>query len=161
MKLRQDFNINDHEVTQTSRHGASASRRSCIPRQGRSLTLLEIGVGTGSTRQMWQGFAPMTTVVGIDTDADRMTTNKQDTHIHISIRDPSGAAFLNPLEDEFGPFVLVLDEGSHPRGHILTIFKHPHPRLPKKGTPDGRRSPLRLRAGGRRRVTGGQPASRG
>lgn len=83
-------------------------------------TMLEIGVWTGGSLRMWEKYFPSSTVIGIDNDP--VAKQHQGGRIQIETADQSRLDHLLEIGQRFGPFELVIDDGSHLWDHqILTL----------------------------------------
>jgi cephalosporin hydroxylase len=81
---------------------------------------------------MWRRyFGPLARIVGID--IDRKCKAHEESGVEVRIGDQSDPAFLKSLADEFGPFDVVLDDGSHQMAHIRATFDVLYPPMPKNG----------------------------
>jgi hypothetical protein len=101
-----------------------ASRRSTVRR------LLEIGVGGitsqrgyettegGQSLRMWRDYFPNAEIVGIDINAKAVSGPR----IRFEQGDQSDPVFLRALIDKYGPFDIVIDDGSHIGSHITASF---------------------------------------
>src|SRR5271166_1699451 len=111
--------------------------RHFTPIRDAEFTLLEIGVGGynnegrgGDGLKTWRDYFPHARVVGIDLedksflDSDRLTTR---------ICDQSDGPALIQLNEENGPFSIIIDDGSHQQKHILTSFYTLFPLLSRGG----------------------------
>jgi cephalosporin hydroxylase len=100
--------------------------------QGQPLTMLEVGVYGGGSLQMWRHFlGPQATIVGVDV-LDGCKQHEADG-IHVRIGDQGDPDFLVALDDEFGPFTIVVDDGGHHMHQQLTTFETLFPRLAAGG----------------------------
>lgn len=89
------------------------------------VVMLEIGVFRGGSAKMWSRFLPPgSTIVGIDINPDCAKYEDQDSNLFIRIGDQSDTAFLASIVEEFGPFDLILDDGSHRSSHMIASFNH-------------------------------------
>lgn len=92
-------------------------------------TLLEIGVLNGSSLQVWRDYLPGSTIVGFDLQFPKGI--------------PAGTRFfqgnqgcipdLVQCERTFGPFDIVIDDGSHLTPDHITSFNVLYPRLKGNG----------------------------
>ncbi|NEE14157.1 class I SAM-dependent methyltransferase [Streptomyces sp. SID7499] len=95
--------------------------------------ILEIGIGGygnatlgGESLRMWKRYFPRGLVFGVDifdksaVDEQRITTLRADQN------DPQA---LIEVEEKYGPFDLVIDDGSHVNGHVRTSLETLFPRL--------------------------------
>ncbi|HZF27619.1 MAG TPA: class I SAM-dependent methyltransferase [Gammaproteobacteria bacterium] len=90
----------------------------------RPIRLLEIGVYNGSSVRMWREYLhPDSVIVGLDIDEACKQYDRPDENVHIRIGDQSTPG-VRRLVDEFGPFDLILDDGSHMCSHMVASFNH-------------------------------------
>ena len=91
--------------------------------RGKTLRILEIGVNLGGSLRLWKDyFGPETTIVGIDITPSCATFENSDERIFVRIGDQSDPAFLASVVEEFGPFDIVIDDGSHVVSHQIASF---------------------------------------
>lgn len=91
--------------------------------RGRPVTMLEIGVSHGGSLQMWRHyFGRRSTIVGIDINPRVESLASEGIAIHIG--DQSDPAFLAELGRKYGPFDIVLDDGSHQPVHQIASVEH-------------------------------------
>lgn len=104
-----------------------------LPRfQNQSVTMLEIGVNKGGSLELWKRFlGPNATIVGVDINPDCM--DFEEDQIKVRIGDQSDDGFLQELNAEFGPFDIILDDGSHINSHQIATFNKLYPTMPKNG----------------------------
>ncbi len=103
-----------------------ASLRNAGPR------VLEIGVHGGGSLELWQAyFGEGAAVHGIDIDPKTRDHCPAGARVHIGSQ--SDASFLVQLADEFGPFDLVIDDGSHQMSDQRASFELLYPRLTDGG----------------------------
>ncbi|MBX6766584.1 MAG: class I SAM-dependent methyltransferase [Actinomadura rubrobrunea] len=112
-------------------------QRHLEPWRDRRLTVLEIGVGGyddpaagGGSLRMWRRYFPRALVYGLDI-ADKSALDQP--RIRTVRADQSDPVSLRAVAERFGPFDIVIDDGSHISSHVLTSFEalFPHVR------PDG------------------------
>lgn len=102
------------------------------PWKGKAATILEIGVDNGGSMEMWrQYFGSDSTIVGIDINPD--CARHEQPGINIRIGDQSDPVFLQKLVDEFGPFDLIIDDGSHNSNHIKASFDFLYSKVKENG----------------------------
>jgi hypothetical protein len=97
----------------------------CIvgPLRSRPIRLLEVGVYKGGSLAMWRRYLhPESVIVGLDIDPNCASFDRPDESIHVRIGDQSDPNFLNRIVGEFGPFDLVIDDGSHVCSHMIKTF---------------------------------------
>jgi hypothetical protein len=91
------------------------------------VTLLEIGVSGGGSLAIWRKFlGPKARIVGMDINPDCRIFEAPGTSIVIG--DQGAPEFLEEVAAKYGPFDIVIDDGSHRFDHQLatfrTLFKH-------------------------------------
>jgi demethylmacrocin O-methyltransferase len=101
------------------------------PRRKAVRSVLEIGVGGtssvegyetpagGQSLLMWSRYFPNATILGIDI-FDKAITG---TRIRFERGDAADADFLRRLIDRYGPFDIVVDDGSHVGREIIASFE--------------------------------------
>ncbi len=99
---------------------------------GSSVRILEIGVCKGGSLQMWRDyFGEKATIVGIDIDAG--CKEFEEGNIHICIGSQADRDFLLKVSEKWGPFDIVLDDGSHEMSHQILTFETLFPLLNENG----------------------------
>jgi len=94
----------------------------------RPITFLEIGVFKGGSIPMWREyFADGSTLVFADIDPDCAAHAEPGTHVEIG--NQADPAFLATLAETYGPFDVVLDDGSHVCPHQIASFNGLWPHL--------------------------------
>jgi hypothetical protein len=100
----------------------------------KSINILEIGVGGyqeamggGSSLRMWAEYFPYATIVGLDYFAKELSISPRVTIVQGSQDD---TVLLNRILEDYGPFDIVIDDGSHLVSHVETTFRHLYPLLP-------------------------------
>ena len=89
----------------------------------RPITMLEIGVFRGGSLRMWkQYFHPDSTIVGIDVDKSCQAHEMPDQNVFVRIGSQADPNFLAEVNGEFGPFDIILDDGSHKTHHQIVSF---------------------------------------
>jgi hypothetical protein len=106
-------------------------RRHLGPRRRAVRSVIEIGVGGmtssdgyettagGQSLRMWSRYLPKAMIVGIDLHPKEVSGPR----IRFEQGDQSDEAFLSLLVQKYGPFDLVIDDGSHIGRHITASFK--------------------------------------
>ena len=85
--------------------------------------MLEIGVFRGGSLRMWKKFFHADSViVGIDIDKNCQQYEIADQQVYVRIGSQADADFLATVNKEFGPFDIILDDGSHKTYHQLASF---------------------------------------
>lgn len=96
------------------------------------VTVLEIGCGRGGSLQLWKGyFGPHARIVGIDIVPE--CAQFAEDQIEIRIGSQSDTPFLKDVVKEFGPFDIVIDDGSHKQDDILASFEFLYPTVSRNG----------------------------
>ncbi len=95
--------------------------------RGQPITLLEIGVGGyadsavgGASLRMWKSYFARGKVIGLDIE-DK--AHFSEDRIVIVRGDQGDPAVLEDLASRFGPFDVVIDDGSHRSDHVITSFQ--------------------------------------
>ena len=93
--------------------------------RSRPVKLLEVGVFRGATLALWRKYHhPETVIVGIDINPDATRFDDPNSNVHVRIGDQSDREFLNEVVKQFGPFDIIIDDGSHIVSHMITTFDH-------------------------------------
>jgi MycE methyltransferase N-terminal len=107
------------------------------PYRNQEVRLLEIGVGGfsdpcagGESLQVWRHFFPRGKIVGLDVFEK---TALNDMRITTVKANQSDHAALVLLSAEFGPFDIIIDDGSHVSEHIIASFETLFPLLADGG----------------------------
>jgi 23S rRNA U2552 (ribose-2'-O)-methylase RlmE/FtsJ len=80
-------------------------------RRGQQVRLLEIGVARGGSMRFWADFFhPDSVLVGLDLE---LPAGEFPSNVRLVRGDQNDRAALLNLAEEFGPFDMVLDDGSH------------------------------------------------
>ena len=137
MNLWADFLTNDARVVWKWKHYFPIYERHFHDFVYKSVTLLEIGVASGGSLQMWKRYlGPHATIIGIDILAECKAY--EEDQIEVRVGSQQDTNFLQSVIDEFGVPDIVLDDGSHRMSDTLTTFEFLYPRLPKNGVYMGR-----------------------
>jgi hypothetical protein len=87
------------------------------------IKMLEIGVFRGGSLRMWKDyFHPDSTIVGIDVDKSCKDHEIADKNVFVRIGSQADPEFLAQVNEEFGPFDIILDDGSHKTHHQNISF---------------------------------------
>lgn len=101
-----------------------------IRREG--VRVLEIGVDGGGSLELWQAyFGPTASIHGIDIDPAARGRCPPGAAVHTGSQDDPD--FLLGIVDAFGPFDLVIDDGSHQVGHQILTFETLYPTMTDDG----------------------------
>lgn len=89
-----------------------------------NLNILEIGVLNGKSLKTWQEYYYKSKIVGIDINPDCEQYNDRDNRVYVEIGSQCNNVFLNDIMREYGPFDMILDDGSHLNEHVIFSFEH-------------------------------------
>lgn len=94
--------------------------------RGKPVRILEIGVFLGGSLRLWQEyFGRDSLVLGIDVNP--ACKQYECDGIAVEIGDQSDANFLQRIATQYGPFDIVIDDGSHVIDHQLASFRELSP----------------------------------
>jgi hypothetical protein len=99
-------------------------------RRADKLKILEIGVKDGASLRMWKNYFYRSKVYGIDID-DKSHLNEK--RIKTFQGDQSDVQFLRRVAEEINDIDIVIDDGSHVSGHVVTSFTTLFPLLKNGG----------------------------
>ena len=90
----------------------------------RPMRILEIGVLNGAGLRLWRRYFSHadTVVVGIDILPGCARFESPNEGIRVRIGSQADPKFLQKLIEEFGPFDLIIDDGSHRSSHMIASF---------------------------------------
>jgi predicted O-methyltransferase YrrM len=91
--------------------------------QYRPKKILEIGVLNGKSLLTWREFYPNATIVGVDIDPRCTEFQNVNDNIYVEIGSQDNENFLSQVSSTYGPFDLILDDGSHMQSHIIFSFE--------------------------------------
>lgn len=96
------------------------------PHRPKALRILEIGIYQGASLRLWRRYFdnPETVIVGIDIDPACARFDSPHEKVHVRIGDQADAVFLATVTREFGPFDIIIDDGSHQSSHLIQSFNH-------------------------------------
>ncbi len=132
MQLWRDFLTHTGRPIHKWKHYFPAYERHFGRFVGQPLTMVEIGCGRGGSLQLWKRyFGPHATLVGLDISPYCKTF--EEDQIHVRIGDQGDPDFLRRVVEEFGTPDIVLDDGSHRMGDVVTSFRTLYPLLARTG----------------------------
>ena len=85
-----------------------------------SISILEIGVLGGASLKMWSEYFPNASILGVDINKD--CNQYASGNISIEIGSQTDADFLKQVVEKYGPFDLIIDDGSHMQSHVVFSF---------------------------------------
>jgi hypothetical protein len=93
-------------------------------RRNSPMRILEIGVLQGASLRLWKSYFqhPQTSLVGVDIDPTCARFDAPSDGIHVRIGSQADNEFLASVVAEFGPFDLIIDDGSHHSAHMIKSF---------------------------------------
>lgn len=98
------------------------------------IRMLEIGVYKGGSLRMWRDYLhAQSIIVGIDIDPQCARFADEGRGVFVRVGDQSDPNFLSKVATEFGPFDVILDDGSHLPSHMIESFKCLFPNALKCG----------------------------
>ncbi len=87
-------------------------------------SILEIGVKGGGSTAFWKALFPQATVVGMDIHLQHgLTSPASDDGVIYVQGDQSDVPTLDRIAGEFGPFSIVIDDGSHISDHQAATMR--------------------------------------
>lgn len=86
------------------------------------LNILEIGVLDGKSLLTWKEYYYRSEILGIDINPDCKKYEEEKITIEIGSQDDS--TFLSHISSKYGPFNMILDDGSHMNNHQIYSFQH-------------------------------------
>jgi SAM-dependent methyltransferase len=123
-----------HHGNKTSKwtHYLEVYQRYFAAYRDKACRILEIGVQNGGSLQLYQKyFTQAECIVGIDVDSQ--CKQVQDGDIVVEIGSQADIGFLNSVCDKYGPFDIVIDDGSHIFSHQRITFETVFPRMANVG----------------------------
>ncbi|MFA6524254.1 MAG: class I SAM-dependent methyltransferase [Candidatus Paceibacterota bacterium] len=98
--------------------------------QNEKLCILEIGIDKGYSLKTWKEYFPNSKIVGIDIiDLKQL----EEDRIHILKGDQGDVKFLKEVNDTYGPFDIIIDDGSHLNSDMKCSFEFLFPLLKEGG----------------------------
>ena len=96
------------------------------PFRNKEVKVLEIGVGSGASLKMWKEYFTKGQIYGLDImDCSAL----QEDRIKIIQGSQSDIPFLESMNAEYGPFDIIIDDGSHINEEMITSFSTLFPML--------------------------------
>ena len=84
------------------------------------IKILEIGIAEGKSLKMWKDYFINSTILGIDIRPE--CKNYEEERIFVEIGDQTNEHFLSEVSEKYGPFDLIIDDGSHMNYDVITTF---------------------------------------
>ncbi len=86
------------------------------------LKILEIGILNGKSLKTWKEYYYRSNIVGIDINPD--CKQYEEERISVEIGSQADGNFLSKIWQQYGPFDMILDDGSHMNSHVIYSFQH-------------------------------------
>ena len=87
-----------------------------------NIKILEIGVLGGQSLRMWKEYFLCSHILGIDITPE--CKQYEEDRIQIEIGSQIDEEFLKRISEQYGPFDMILDDGSHVNSHVIYSFEH-------------------------------------
>ena len=96
----------------------------------RSVSVLEIGVLDGGSLYMYRNYlGPHSQIIGVDINPE--AKRHEDFQIMVEIGDQSDTNFLTTIYEKYGPFDIVIDDGSHKQSDLIATFSYFKDKMPQ------------------------------
>lgn len=86
------------------------------------INILEIGVLDGKSLLTWKEYFYRANILGIDINPD--CKKYEEPRISVEIGSQDDGKFLSRTWQQYGPFDMILDDGSHMNEHVIYSFEH-------------------------------------
>ena len=86
------------------------------------INILEIGVLDGKSLLTWKEYFYRANILGIDINPD--CKKYEEPRISVEIGSQDDGNFLSRTWQKYGPFDMILDDGSHMNEHVIYSFEH-------------------------------------
>lgn len=86
------------------------------------LNILEIGILDGKSLLTWKEYFYRSNILGIDINPD--CKQYEESRISVEIGSQDDGNFLSRTWQQYGPFDMILDDGSHMNEHVIYSFQH-------------------------------------
>lgn len=86
------------------------------------INILEIGVLDGKSLSTWKEYFYRANILGIDINPD--CKKYEEPRISVEIGSQDDGKFLSRTWQQYGPFDMILDDGSHMNEHVIYSFEH-------------------------------------
>lgn len=86
------------------------------------LNILEIGVLDGKSLKTWKEYFYRSNILGIDITPE--CKQYEEERISVEVGSQADGNFLSRVWQQYGPFDMILDDGSHMNSHVIFSFQH-------------------------------------
>lgn len=93
-------------------------------KRDQELDILEIGVLGGDSLRTWKDYFYHANILGIDINPTCKAHENKNTRISVEIGSQVDPVFLENISNNYGPFDMILDDGSHMNEHVIFSFEH-------------------------------------
>jgi hypothetical protein len=102
--------------------------------RNKKLRYLEIGVYKGeSLKAMRESFKNAEIILGIDIDKSCKIYQDETNNVFVEIGNASDENFIKNINEKYGPFDIILDDGSHVNRDVIKSFQQLFPLLNDDG----------------------------
>ena len=130
--LFQYFKNNEGRLLDKWFHYFNIYHRHLAAFRDKEITLVEFGVFHGGSLQMWKHyFGPKARIIGVDIAPRCKSLEEEQVEIYIGDQEDRG--FLQELRSEIGPIHIVIDDGGHMMGQLITTFEEMFPAIQTPG----------------------------
>ena len=112
----------DTDKSSKAHNFGPAYERFLSPLRETATSVLEVGVYRGASLKLWRDYFPAARIVGVDIHP-RAVHKVSDPRVKIELGDQGDACFLLRLGRDYGPFDLLVDDGSHKWRHQILFYK--------------------------------------
>lgn len=95
------------------------------------LKVLEIGILNGESLKIWKEYFYNSYIIGIDINPE--CKKYEEDKVIVEIGSQVDQDFLKIISEKYGPFDMILDDGSHMNEHVIFSFEKLFPYLKSKG----------------------------
>jgi len=96
-----------------------------------NIKILEIGVFEGKSLKLWKNYFINATILGIDINSE--CKKFEEDKIFVEIGSQIDTQFLLNISEKYGPFDLIIDDGSHNNSDVIFTFNNMFKNVSNKG----------------------------
>lgn len=96
-----------------------------------NIKILEIGVFEGKSLKLWKNYFINATILGIDINSE--CKKFEEDKIFVEIGSQIDTQFLLDISEKYGPFDLIIDDGSHNNSDVIFTFNNMFKNVSNKG----------------------------